>query len=55
MPETLTTRPADVQDAKASERPVYEPPRIQLMTEREILSTFQITQSMSTWWSSGMC
>lgn len=38
-----------------AEKPSYEPPRIQVMTEREILTTFQITQSMSSWWISGMC
>lgn len=38
-----------------SERPQYEPPRIQVMTEREILNTFQITQSMSTWWTTTCC
>jgi hypothetical protein len=41
--------------APAPEKPAYEPPRIQLMTEREILATFQITQSMNGWWVSGMC
>lgn len=46
---------ADVQSEKASERPRYEAPRIQAMTEREILNTFQITQSMSTWWTTSCC
>jgi hypothetical protein len=36
------------------ELPVYEPPRLQVMTEREILNTFQITQSMNTWWTMGV-
>ncbi len=35
------------------ELPVYEPPRLQVMSEREILNTFQITQSMNTWWIQG--
>ena len=35
--------------------PKYEPPRIQVMTEREILNTFQITQSMATWWTTSCC
>jgi len=35
------------------ELPVYESPRIQVMSEREILNTFQITQSMNTWWTQG--
>jgi len=38
---------------KNLELPVYEPPRIQVMSEREILNTFQITQSMNTWWTIG--
>lgn len=37
-------------DPARGERPRYETPRIQVMTEREILNTFQITQSMVTWW-----
>jgi len=36
------------------ELPVYEPPRIQVMSEREILNTFQVTQSMNTWWTMGV-
>ena len=35
--------------------PRYEPPRIQVMTEREILNTFQITQSMASWWTTSCC
>jgi hypothetical protein len=31
-------------------RPKYETPRIQAMSEREILNTFQVTQAMQTWW-----
>ena len=38
---------------KNLELPVYEPPRLQVMSEREILNTFQITQSMNTWWVQG--
>lgn len=45
----------DTTPAVPTEKPAYEPPRIQVMTEREILTTFQITQSMSSWWISGMC
>jgi hypothetical protein len=33
--------------------PAYEPPRLQVMSEREILNTFQITQSMNSWWTMG--
>jgi hypothetical protein len=41
--------------AAESQRPRYETPRIQQMTEREILNTFQITQSMVGWWTTGGC
>lgn len=41
--------------AAAKERPSYEPPRIQVMTERDILNTFQITQSMANWWVTTCC
>lgn len=37
------------------ERPRYETPTIQVMTERQILNTFQITQSMAGWWTTGGC
>ena len=40
---------------RGAERPAYEPPRIQAMTEKEILASFQITQSMVAWWQTGMC
>lgn len=45
-----TTTPVQQNDPR-SERPVYETPRIQVMTERDILNTFQITQAMTTWWA----
>ncbi len=38
-----------------NERPRYEAPRLQAMTEREILNTFQLTQSMAGWWNTAMC
>lgn len=40
---------------KTAELPRYEAPRIQVMTEREILNTFQITQSMAVWWTTSCC
>lgn len=42
-------------EAKAEERPRYETPRIQVMSERDILNTFQLTQSMNNWWSTVAC
>jgi len=31
--------------------PQYETPKIEVMTERDVLNTFQITQAMQTWWA----
>lgn len=33
--------------------PEYESPKIEVMTEKDVLNTFQITQAMQTWW--GTC
>lgn len=49
MNQTMTTR--EKKDSQVK-RP-YETPRIQPMSEREILNTFQITQAMQTWWVAG--
>jgi hypothetical protein len=49
MPEITIPTP----QAETDSRPAYETPRIQVMTEREILNTFQITQAMVSWW--GAC
>jgi len=35
--------------------PRYETPRIQPMNEKDILNSFQITQSMGTWWTVPTC
>jgi hypothetical protein len=43
------------QPAPPPELPRYETPRIQAMTERDILNTFQITQSMASWWTTSCC
>lgn len=39
----------------AEQRPVYEPPRMQQMTEHDILNSFQITLSMGGWWTNPTC
>ena len=41
--------------ATATEKPRYEAPRLQEMTEKEILNSFQITQSMGGWWTTPTC
>ncbi len=33
------------------ERPQYETPSVRIMTEDEILRSFQVTQAMATWWA----
>ncbi|MEO8033323.1 MAG: hypothetical protein ABI837_02750 [Acidobacteriota bacterium] len=33
----------------------YERPRLLEMTEKEILNSFQITQSMGAWWTNPTC
>lgn len=38
---------------KNEARPVYEKPRVEEMSERDILNTFQVTQAMQTWWVAG--
>jgi len=42
-------------DANKPELPRYETPRIQAMSEKEILNSFQITQSMGVWWATPTC
>lgn len=44
MLETLT--PGEVR----VERPQYETPSVKVMTEEEILNSFQVTQAMTGWW-----
>jgi hypothetical protein len=31
-------------------KPLYEPPKITVMNEEEVLSAFQITQAAISWW-----
>jgi hypothetical protein len=49
------SRPVPAAHALPAARPGYEAPRIQVLTEREILNTFQITQSMANWWVTTCC
>jgi hypothetical protein len=45
----------EVQVAGKTSLPRYETPRIQAMDEKDILNSFQITQSMGTWWTIPTC
>ena len=42
-------------EAQAQTLPRYEAPRIQAMSEKDILNSFQITQSMGAWWTITSC
>jgi hypothetical protein len=52
--QTIDTKNADAH-TQAQTRPQYERPRIQAMSEKEILNSFQITQSMGVWWNIASC
>ena len=42
-------------EVQAQTLPRYEAPKIQAMSEKEILNSFQITQSMGVWWNIASC
>ena len=50
----MTTQTETQVHGKA-ERPRYETPKIQAMSEKDILNSFQITQSMGVWWGIASC
>jgi hypothetical protein len=51
----MTTQQTETQVQSKAERPRYETPRIQAMSEKDILNSFQITQSMGGWWTIPTC
>jgi hypothetical protein len=55
MREQLQATASQTPAATPTARPTYEAPRIRVMTEQEILNSFQITQSMPGWWATGVC
>jgi len=52
MNKSIDTRNTESQ---AQTLPRYEAPKIQAMSEKEILNSFQITQSMGGWWTVPTC
>jgi hypothetical protein len=52
---TNTSIKTEAQASSKTELPRYEPPRIQAMSEKDILNSFQITQSMGNWWVVPTC
>ena len=54
----MTTRTIDTKTSETGTKfdlPRYEAPKIQAMSEKEILNSFQITQSMGVWWNIASC
>jgi hypothetical protein len=51
----MTTQQTETQVQGKTERPRYETPKIQAMSEKDILNSFQITQSMGGWWTIPTC
>ena len=53
----MTSQTVDTKNNEAPTQtlPRYEAPRIQAMSEKEILNSFQITQSMGVWWNIASC
>lgn len=49
-----THRPATDAPAHASmsSKPHYEPPKVTVMSDEEVLSAFQITPAAASWWAS---
>jgi hypothetical protein len=57
MGKTAMNKQIEIQNtgANAKTLPRYEAPKIQAMSEKEILDSFQITQSMGAWWAVPTC
>ncbi|HEY4944005.1 MAG TPA: hypothetical protein VII56_21425 [Rhizomicrobium sp.] len=51
----MNMQPIAGRTEEKSDLPHYETPRIQAMSEKEILNSFQITQSMGVWWNIASC
>jgi hypothetical protein len=51
----MNTQPVADRTEEKSDLPQYEAPRIQVMSEKDILNFFQITQSMGMWWVMATC
>lgn len=43
------------QQPTQTDKPRYEKPSIKVMSEKDILSMFQVTQSMGGWWTVPTC
>jgi hypothetical protein len=49
-PDSKTTVAAQPNDAAPSQLPAYEPPRLTIMDETQIMSVFQVPVVAGSWW-----
>jgi len=52
---TATTQTIDAKVSVKQDLPRYETPRILALSEKDVLNSFQITQSMGVWWNIASC
>ena len=48
-PEPRTVEPTTAKPAGTA-RPAYEPPRVTVMDEADVLKAFQFTSAATSWW-----
>lgn len=48
--ENKPTVPAQKSEAQASVLPAYEPPRLTVMDENQVMSVFQVPVVAGSWW-----
>lgn len=51
----MTTQAIDTKTTAKQDLPRYETPRILALSEKDVLNSFQITQSMGAWWTVPSC
>ena len=51
----MNTQAINTKGAEKQDLPRYETPRIQALSEKDVLNSFQITQSMGVWWNIASC
>ena len=48
--DNKATAPSQNNDAPASSLPAYEPPRLTVMDENQVMSVFQVPVVAGSWW-----
>ena len=51
----MSTQVINTKATEKQDLPRYETPRILALSEKEVLNSFQITQSMGVWWNIASC